>query len=117
MCHLILLTPVFALVIFWIWPLGVAGPVYAAIAVVSIWMYVWIMRAMRQPVLGGAEELLHSVGKVTQVDGHALRVRVHSEFWNAQSSDDLHSGDRVKVTGISGLILRVRRCDDCDDEG
>ena len=107
--------PIFALAAFWIWPLSVAGPVYSAIAVLSLWMYVLIIRAMRQPVLSGAEKLLHSFGKVTESEGRALRVRVHSEIWNAESSDVLRSGDRVKVTGISGLILRVSRCDDGKD--
>ena len=114
MCHLILLMPLFALVIFWIWPLGVAGPVYGAIAVLSLWMYVLIMQAMRRPVLSGAEELLNSFGEVVEVDGRAMRVRVHSELWNAESNDVLRSGDRVKVNGISGLILRVSHCDDAD---
>jgi membrane protein implicated in regulation of membrane protease activity len=112
MCHLILLMPVFALVVFWIWPLSVAGPVYAVIAGLSLWMYAYIWRAMQRPVLGGAEELLHSDGEVVEVNGTALRVRVHSEMWNAESTDSLHRGDHVKVVGMTGLILQVRRLDD-----
>lgn len=115
MCHLILLMPVFALAVFWIWPLAVAGPAYAAVAVLSLWMYVLIMQAMRRPVLSGTEELLHSFGEVVEVDGQTMRVRVHSELWNAESNDTLCSGDRVKVNGISGLILRVSRCNDADN--
>lgn len=45
MCHLILLTPVFSLAVFWIWPLTVAGPVYAVVVALSLWMYALIMRA------------------------------------------------------------------------
>jgi len=112
MCHLILLMPVFALVVFWIWPLSVAGPVYAVISALSLWMYVYIWRAMQRPVLGGVEELLHSDGEVVEVNGNALRVRVHSEMWNAESKDSLQYGDHVKVVGMSGLILQVKRLDD-----
>jgi membrane protein implicated in regulation of membrane protease activity len=116
MCHLILLMPVFALVVFWVWPLTVAGPVYAAVVALSLWMYVLILQAMRRPVLGGSEELLHSIGEVMEVRDHALRVRVHSEMWNAESDDALQRGERVKVIGLTGLILRVRRCQDDECE-
>jgi len=112
MCHLILLMPVFSLAVFWIWPLSVAGPVYAVITALSLWMYAYIWRAMQRPVLGGAEELLHSDGEVMEVNGNALRVRVHSEMWSAESKDILHRGDHVKVVGMTGLILQVRRQDD-----
>jgi len=112
MCHLILLMPVFALAVFWIWPLSVAGPVYAVITALSLWMYAYIWRAMQRPVLGGAEELLHSDGEVLEANGSALRVRVHSEMWNAESKDTLHRGDHVRVVGITGLILHVKRLDD-----
>ena len=112
MCHLILLMPVFSLAVFWIWPLSVAGPVYAVITVLSLWMYAYIWRAMQRPVLGGAEELLHSDGEVMEVNGNALRVRVHSEMWSAESKDILRRGDHVKVVGMTGLILQVRRQDD-----
>lgn len=119
MCHLVLLMPVFALVFFWIWPLAVAGPAYAAVSALSLWMYVWIWRAMQRPVLGGAEELLHSKGEVVEVAEDMLHVRVHSEIWNAVSAaplESFHRGDRVKVVGMSGLILRVTRSDDADEQ-
>ena len=116
MCHLILLMPVFALVVFWIWPLTVAAPVYAAVTLLSLWMYALIWRAMQRPVLGGSEELLHSIGEVIEVRGHTLRVRVHSEMWNAESDDALQRGERIKVIGMTGLILRVRRCRDGERE-
>jgi len=111
-----LLTPVFSLVVFWIWPLTVAGPVYAFVVALSLWMYALIMRAMRRPVLGGAEEMLHSVGEVIEVQDNALRVRVHSEMWNAESKDSLHRGDHVKVVGMTGLILRVERLEEIDSD-
>ena len=112
MCHLILLMPVFGLIVFWVWPLSVAGPVYAVVTALSLWMYAYIWWAMRRPVQGGAEELLHSDGEVVDVQGNALRVRVHSEMWNAESKDTLHRGDNVKVVGMTGLILQVQRLDD-----
>lgn len=112
MCHLILLLPVLALSVFWIWPLSVAGPVYVVITALSLWMYVYIWRAMQRPIMAGAEELLHSTGEVVEVRGNVLRVRVHSENWNAESQDTLGFGDHVKVIGINGLVLYVKRQDE-----
>jgi membrane protein implicated in regulation of membrane protease activity len=114
MCHLILLMPVFALAVFWIWPLAVAAPIYAVVSALSLWMYALVWQAMRRPVLIGAEELVHSTGEVMEVQGKTLRVRVHSEMWNAESRDSLRRGDRVQVIGITGLTLRVRRGDDAE---
>jgi len=112
MCHLILLLPVLALSVFWIWPLSVAGPVYIVIAALSLWIYIYIWRAMQRPVMAGSEELLHSIGKVVEIKSNALRVRVHSEVWNAESQDILRFGDNIKVVGINGLVLCVKRFDE-----
>lgn len=111
MCHLILLMPLIALAVFWIWPLAIAAPVYAVVSLLSLWAYALIVRAMRRPVLGGSEELLHSSGEVVDAEGNMLHVRVHSELWNAESREPLHRGDRVKVIGMKGLVLRVERVD------
>jgi len=111
MCHLILLTPLFALAVFWIWPLSVAASIYAVVTVLSLWMYYLVWQAMRRPVLGGVEELIHSVGEVVDARGRSLRVRVHSEIWNASTHDRVERGDRVAITGIDGLTLRVKRCE------
>jgi len=66
---------------------------------------------MLRPIQSGAEELLHSDGEVIEVSGDSLRVSVHSEIWNAESKDSLHCGDHVKVVGMTGLTLQVRRSD------
>ena len=116
MCHLILLAPVVALVVFWIWPLTVAVPVYAVVFILSLWMYAFIWQAMRRPVQGGREEMLHSIGEVMEVQGRSLHVRTHHEIWNAESRESLRPGDRVKVVGMSGLILQVERLDAADGD-
>jgi membrane protein implicated in regulation of membrane protease activity len=109
MCHLILLLPLVSLPLFWLLPLDVAVPLYGVIVAVSLWVYVYVMRAMHRPVGTGAEEILHSTGKVIDVNGNTLRVRVHSETWNAVSADVLDIGEAVRIVGMNGLTLRVRR--------
>jgi inner membrane protein len=109
MCHLILVLPVIGLVVFWIWPMHVAAAVYATILLVSLSLYYLIMRAMQRPVVTGAEEILQGTGKVIEVREQEVRVRVHSEIWNAESPDKLCTGDQVRIVGVDGLVLSVRR--------
>ena len=107
-----MLLPVLGLTVFWFWPLSVAAPVYAVILVISLAFYYLILQAMRQPVVTGAEEILQMTGKVLEVRGRKISVRVRGEIWNAESSDRLRVGDNVRITKMDGLVLRVQRLGD-----
>ena len=109
MCHLILMLPVLGLPVFWLLPLSESLPIYGVILALSILVYVYVMRAMRHPVETGAEEILHSTGKVIEVGAKDIGVRVHSEMWRAVSAEKLKLGDLVEVIGMDGLTLRVRK--------
>jgi len=111
MCRLILTLPVLGLTVFWLWPRSIAAPVYAVIVVISLFFYYLMMRAMRRPVATGREEILRKSGTVIEARERRIRVRVRNELWNAESSDKLRPGDTVKITGIQGLVLLVRRSD------
>jgi inner membrane protein len=108
MCHLILMMPLLGLPVFWLWPVSIAAPVYTVIIVLSAAVYFYTLRTMRRPVQTGSEEMLRSLGEVREVRGGRARVRVHSEIWNAESSDKLRKGDRVKILSVDGLTLRVQ---------
>ncbi|NIO41524.1 MAG: hypothetical protein GTO41_15925 [Burkholderiales bacterium] len=84
-----------------------ATPVYGVILVVSLWMYVYVMRAMRCRIETGADGLQHEVGRVVEANAGKARVRIHSEVWNAISRDPLRRGDWVRVLDIDGLTLHV----------
>ena len=109
MCHFVLTLPVLGLIVFWLWPMPIAAPVYAVILVVSLAVYYLIMRAMRRPVMTGREEILRKSGTVIEARERRIRVRVRNELWNAESSDKLRPGDTVEITGMQGLMLQVRR--------
>ena len=36
------------------------------------------------------------------------RVRLRGEYWNAVSGTPLEPGTEVEITGVDGLLLRVR---------
>ncbi|GGB92476.1 hypothetical protein GCM10011352_18170 [Marinobacterium zhoushanense] len=108
MCHLILFMPLLGLAVFLIWPLSLAGPLYAVIFVLSVAMYVLIFKAMRLPVVTGSEAMLRSVGTVLRKEADHWQIRVGNETWEAESADSLKIGERVRVTGIDGLRLQVK---------
>ena len=109
MCHLILLLPLLALPLFWLAPVSIALPAYVAILILSGGIYFLAVRAMHRPIQTGVEALVHSTGEVLSQENALFRVRVHSEIWNAESSDNLRAGDSIEVVAIDELRLRVRR--------
>lgn len=110
MCHLVLALPVIALPLLWLLPVATAGPIYAAVVLLSAAVYWLVLKAMRAPVTTGIETLLHAVGTVRSIEGRGAAVWVASELWLTEpSADALALGDRVEVVGIDGLRLAVRK--------
>jgi membrane protein implicated in regulation of membrane protease activity len=109
MCHILLFAPAFGLLLFWLLPMSVAGPVYVVILLLSILLYVITIRAMRLPQLTGPESLLRKTGQIIDATGRRTRVRIGGEIWEAASSDPLEVGDRVQVVNRDGLMLKVQR--------
>lgn len=87
------------------WPLMIsAGVTYG---VVLIGMMSLAMKSRQQPVVSGREELLGATAEALEDFSGEGPVRVHSEIWNARSPSPVKRGQRVKIKGISGLVLDV----------
>jgi len=112
MCHVVLMMPVLGLGVFWIWPLSVALPIYLVIFLLSGLVYSALLRASNHPVKTGREGLMQESAEVIEPVNPKGRIRVHGELWQAISSEDLRTGDRVKVVGVNGLTLRVQKMQD-----
>jgi len=82
-------------------------PLVLGVAAVSaLFVFVVIgtaLKARRQPVVSGAEELIGSEGVVLE-DGWA---RVHGETWRIRCRTPLKAGQRVRVAAMDGLLLDV----------
>jgi len=109
MCHLLLLLPLLFLPVFWMAPLPIAVLTYSAVVVVSGFVYYLAVRAMHQPVVTGAEALLHETGKVIDEEDNYFYVRVEGEIWRAEADDSPAIGDKVEIVSVDGLTLKVRR--------
>ncbi|MEW6320597.1 MAG: nodulation protein NfeD [Acidobacteriota bacterium] len=67
------------------------------------------LRAQRLRPTTGAEGLVGEVGRVLAAitPPEAGQVAVHGEIWRATSSAPLARGQRVRVTGLTGLTVQV----------
>lgn len=66
------------------------------------------MKARRQPVVSGREDLLGARGEVLQVGEGETWAEVRGERWKVAGSTPLRRGQRVRVVGLHGLTLDVQ---------
>lgn len=111
MCHILLVLPLLALPVFWVWPLSVALPIYGAAAGLAAVTYWCAVRAMSQPRKNGAESLIGDTGQVVVSELGEVQVQIRNELWEAVSAVPLHQGDRVKVVAAEPTRLRVQKLD------
>ncbi|MBI3761356.1 MAG: hypothetical protein HY260_05770 [Chloroflexi bacterium] len=102
-CHFLLLLPVLGLGLFFSRPWPIALALYLPILGGSLWMYVKMWEAMRQPILSGPEALIGAEGEALGPD----TARVLSEMWRVQSNAPLRPRMRVRVVAREGLTLLV----------
>ena len=112
MCHILLLLPFLALPVFSFFPLSVSLPVYGAVLALSAAVYWVAIRAMKQPILNGAEGVIGSTCEVVDNSDGKLFVQIHSEIWRAAPVEPgPNRGDRLTVVGVENLTLRVKQMD------
>ncbi len=66
------------------------------------------LRAQKRRVTTGSRGMVGLKAVVTERLAPDGRVRVGDEWWNAVSSLPLEPGEDVEITGVDGLVLRVR---------
>ena len=108
MCHIVLMMPALGLVVFWVWPLNTALPVYLTIVALSGLVYFLILRAMQEPVRSGPEAMIRERGRVIRPLNPEGLVRLHGEIWRAIGLENLPQGASVQVVGVQGLTLLVK---------
>ena len=69
------------------------------------------LRARRQPVVSGREEMIGASGEVTAEASGEVFARIHGEMWKVHAGVPLARGQTVRVVGIDGLVLAVEPVD------
>ena len=69
------------------------------------------LAAQRQPAVTGGTGMIGQSGRtLTAIEPGGLgRVFIHGENWQATTAEPIAEGTPVRVTGVSGLILTVRK--------
>ena len=91
--------------------LSLTWPVIAATTLTTLLLLAgvlgMVLRARRQAVVTGSEQLIGMQGEVVEWAAREGRVRVHGEIWGARSGFPLKTGDTVSVSRRDGLVLVV----------
>ena len=77
-------------------------------AVLLLFVLAALLQSRRRPVVTGSEALIGAEGETVSWQGGEGRVRVKGEVWLARSEASLAAGNRVKIVGRDGLVLRVK---------
>ncbi len=57
----------------------------------------------------GMEGLIGETGTVSTSIAPEGKVSIHGEFWNAMSDQKIEAGEKIQVTGVMNLKLKVKR--------
>jgi membrane-bound serine protease (ClpP class) len=86
--------------------------VVSATAAVALFGVLWVaMRSRKLPVVSGVEELTRATATALENFDREGAVWVHGERWRAQTSAPVQKGDRLRVTAVVDLVLRVEPLD------
>jgi membrane protein implicated in regulation of membrane protease activity len=69
----------------------------------------WIRFLRRYRIATGREALIGTSAQVIEACEPRGRVRFRGEIWHAECPDRAGVGERVSITGVHGLTLRVER--------
>ena len=90
---------------------GISLPLIMTVSAVSAVFFLGVIgmaiKARKQPVVSGQEELLGATGTVLNDFTTRGRVQIHGESWLARSASPRKRGQQVCVTQLDGLALRV----------
>ncbi len=84
-------------------------PAVAALGLFAALVVFAVGRSLGRRQTAGVGELLGLVGRATTAVSPEGRVFVRGEYWTARADESIPPGERVEVTGVEGLRLRVRR--------
>ncbi|MGC2078030.1 MAG: nodulation protein NfeD [Xanthobacteraceae bacterium] len=86
---------------------GVVAGAAIGSAVLLLFVLAALLQSRKRPVVTGSEALIGAEGETVSWQGGEGRVRVKGEIWLARSDTSLAAGNRVKIVGRDGLVLRV----------
>ncbi|CAN5725329.1 nodulation protein NfeD [soil metagenome] len=86
-------------------------PITLSVAGILLFLVRLAVQAQRQRSVTGEAGMVDKIGQALSPisPGSVGSVRTHGEIWTATSDESVAAGDSVKVVGVKGLMLTVRR--------
>jgi len=84
-------------------------PVVAGFAAVMGIVVLIVTRSIFGAQTAGVDELLGMLGEARTPLNPNGKVFIRGEYWSATADQEISSGERVEVTAVEGMTLRVRR--------
>ncbi|MEQ8434492.1 MAG: nodulation protein NfeD [Oceanicaulis sp.] len=81
----------------------------AGLGLASFLLVSYGLASQGRKVTTGEQGLIGLEGRVLDWEGGHGHVQVDGERWNATSKNSLQIDDRIKVTGVDGLTLKVKK--------
>jgi membrane-bound serine protease (ClpP class) len=88
-------------------PLSFVAGVTLASAVFLVFVIGAALKAYRSPIVSGREALVGATGEMLENAAVEGMARVQGELWKVRCAQPLLRGQKVRVTGIDGLVLQV----------
>jgi membrane-bound serine protease (ClpP class) len=88
---------------------SVLVPAVAGFGVCAAFIIFAVGRSFLREQMSGVSELVGLVGQASTALSPEGRVFVRGEYWTAEADEDISAGERVEVTAVDGMRLRVRR--------
>ncbi len=108
MCHIVLFSPILALLLFLFLPFRTALPAYLAVLLAAAFVYFKIIAGMKSKVQTGMEGMADGEAVVVEDIDPEGKVRFGNELWAATAEGKRFSeGEMVKIYGFQGLKVIV----------
>lgn len=79
----------------------------AASALLFIWVLGMVIRIRRRPLVSGQEQMIGKLAEVSDDFTAEGYVQVMGERWQAVSASPVRKGQKVRVVGVNGLVLKI----------
>jgi membrane-bound serine protease (ClpP class) len=86
-------------------------PIVLSLTGIALFLVRLAVASQRLPAVTGASGMIGEVGQALTAikPGGSGRVTTHGEIWTAIAPEPVGEGDRIRVTGVDGLTLTVRK--------
>jgi membrane-bound serine protease (ClpP class) len=88
-------------------PLSLVAGVTLTSAAFLIFIIGAALHSYRNPIVSGREALIGATGEMLEDAAVEGMARVQGELWKVRCAQPLSRGQKVRVTGIDGLVLQV----------